>query len=76
MALAIVDGHAGIEHQDLAILGLVAAARVPAVVAAKESGADIFSANSKLGLMPTEKLEKVLAPENLLKLGYQVGELE
>jgi GTP-binding protein len=35
-AVAIVDGHAGIEHQDLAILGLVAAARVPAVVAANK----------------------------------------
>jgi aspartate ammonia-lyase len=42
----------------------------------KESGTDIFSANGKLGLLPAEKLEKVLAPENLLKLGYQVGELE
>jgi len=36
VAVAIVDGHAGIEHQDLAILGLVAEARVPAVVAANK----------------------------------------
>jgi GTP-binding protein len=36
-AVAIVDGSAGIEHQDLAIIGLVVQRRIPAVLAVNKS---------------------------------------
>ena len=49
-----------------------------AVLAAemKGSGTGIFEANDKLNLLPNKKLEEILAPENLLRLGYQLGDLE
>ncbi len=41
----------------------------------KLNGVDIFEANRALQLLPVEKMEKLLLPENLLKLGYTVGDL-
>jgi len=42
----------------------------------KRSGMDVFEANNKLNLLPKTKLEEVLAPDNLLRLGYQLSDLE
>lgn len=36
---------------------------------------DVFEANRILKLLPEEKLENLMLPENLLKLGYTVGDL-
>jgi aspartate ammonia-lyase len=42
----------------------------------KSSGTTIFEANSKLGLIPEERLKQILKPENLLKLGYTLNDLD
>ena len=42
----------------------------------KENGVDIFEANKILELMPDEKLNTLLLPENLLKLGYTHSDLD
>ena len=42
----------------------------------KTSGSDIFAANQKLKLMNEDELKKVLLPQNLLKLGYSIKDLE
>jgi aspartate ammonia-lyase len=36
---------------------------------------DIYDANSEMGLVSREKLETMLKPENLLKMGYTVNDL-
>lgn len=41
----------------------------------KENGQDIRTANRTLGLVPEDQLERLLKPENLLKLGYTLSEL-
>ncbi len=41
----------------------------------KESGKDIFSVNSKLKLIEPEKLKKILAPQNLLKMGFTLKDI-
>jgi aspartate ammonia-lyase len=38
-------------------------------------GLDIFMANSVTGLMDRERLEIILKPENLLKMGYTISDL-
>jgi aspartate ammonia-lyase len=42
----------------------------------KDYNLDIFAANQKLNLVSTEKLQKILEPNNLLKMGYSVKDLE
>jgi len=42
----------------------------------KSTGMDIFGANIELNLLPAEKLETILEPGNLLKLGYTRNEIE
>ncbi|PLX19270.1 MAG: aspartate ammonia-lyase [Marinilabiliales bacterium] len=41
----------------------------------KKSKKDIFRVNSKLKLIEPEKLEKILAPQNLLKLGFTLKDI-
>jgi aspartate ammonia-lyase len=41
----------------------------------KTSGLDIFQANEKLQMINTEKLKKILQPQNLLKMGFTVNDL-
>ncbi|MFC2150954.1 lyase family protein [Bacteroidota bacterium] len=41
----------------------------------KKTKKDIFRVNSKLKLIEPEKLEKILAPENLLKLGFTLKDI-
>ncbi len=41
----------------------------------KTSGLDIFQANEKLQTMNTEKLKKILQPQNLLKMGFTVNDI-
>jgi aspartate ammonia-lyase len=41
----------------------------------KINGADVFGANKKLKLLPDEKLRMLLLPENLLKLGYTLSDV-
>jgi aspartate ammonia-lyase len=41
----------------------------------KASGSAIYEANKKLGLMDEAKLREILKPENLVKLGYTLGDL-
>ncbi|MDA3954179.1 MAG: lyase family protein [Bacteroidales bacterium] len=41
----------------------------------KKSGKDIFRVNSKLNLIEPEKLEKILAPQNLLKMGFTLNDI-
>ena len=41
----------------------------------KTSGLNIFQANKKLQIIDTEKLKKVLQPQNLLKMGFTVNDL-
>ena len=41
----------------------------------KKSKKDIFSVNSKLKLIEPEKLEKILAPQNLLKMGFTLKDI-
>jgi aspartate ammonia-lyase len=41
----------------------------------KKNGVDIFEANRKLAFIPEVKLEKLMLPENLLKLGYVMGDM-
>jgi len=42
----------------------------------KSSGTDIFEANRSLGLVPEEKLEALMQPENLLKKGFSANDLK
>jgi len=42
----------------------------------KENAADIFEANRELNMVPAEKLERLLQPENLLKLGYTSADID
>lgn len=42
----------------------------------KTNGKDVFEANIDLKMLPDEKLRSLLKPENLLKLGYTLGDLE
>ena len=42
----------------------------------KVNGANVFEANKNLGMVPDEKLQKLLLPENLLKLGYTFSDLD
>lgn len=42
----------------------------------KEERLDIFAANEKLGYMKPEKLSEVLKPENLVKGGYRLKDIE
>jgi aspartate ammonia-lyase len=41
----------------------------------KENGTDVFEANRNLGLLSEEKLNSLLKPENLLKLGFTAADL-
>jgi len=41
----------------------------------KKRGTDIFSANRSLGMMPEEKLEALMQPENLLRKGFTVNDI-
>jgi aspartate ammonia-lyase len=41
----------------------------------KEHKADIFTANKILNIISEEKLNTILQPENLLKLGYSVKDI-
>ncbi len=41
----------------------------------KKSGEDIFKVNSKLKLIEPKKLEEILAPQNLLKMGFTLGDI-
>jgi aspartate ammonia-lyase len=41
----------------------------------KNDGKDIFQANKELGFVDAKKLEDILTPAKLLKLGYQLGDL-
>jgi aspartate ammonia-lyase len=40
----------------------------------KTNGTDVFEANRNLKLLPEEKLQTLLLPENLLKLGYTASD--
>jgi aspartate ammonia-lyase len=40
----------------------------------KINNIDVFAANSEMHLLPDETLRSLLRPENLLKLGYTVGD--
>jgi aspartate ammonia-lyase len=42
----------------------------------KKTGSTILEANHKRKLIPEEKLRDILKPENLVKLGYTLGDLE
>ncbi|MFP4023974.1 MAG: lyase family protein [Thiohalospira sp.] len=41
----------------------------------KKNNVDIFEANEKLKIMSTEKLKKILQPQNLLKMGFTLNDL-
>lgn len=41
----------------------------------KNKGVDIFEANRDLALLPETKLQQILKPENLLKLGYSLNDI-
>ncbi len=41
----------------------------------KKSKKDVFSVNSKLKLVEPEKLKKILAPQNLLKMGFTLKDI-
>jgi len=41
----------------------------------KKTGKDIFSVNKDLNLIESEKLEKILAPQNLLKMGFTLKDI-
>jgi len=41
----------------------------------KKSKKDIFRANSKLKLVDPDKLEQILAPQNLLKMGFTLNDI-
>jgi len=41
----------------------------------KTSGLDIFQANEKLQIMDTKKLKKILQPQNLLKMGFTLDDI-
>lgn len=41
----------------------------------KKTGDDIFKVNSKLKLIEPKKLEEILAPQNLLKMGFTLGDI-
>lgn len=42
----------------------------------KASGLSVFEANRKLNIINEEKLSELLAPQNLLKMGFSIKELE
>jgi aspartate ammonia-lyase len=42
----------------------------------KSNGCSVFEANRELKIIDEEKLRNLLQPENLLKLGYTLSELE
>ncbi|MDD4603648.1 MAG: lyase family protein [Bacteroidales bacterium] len=42
----------------------------------KENSCNIFEANQKMKLMNDDQLKKILQPQNLLKLGYSIKDLE
>lgn len=41
----------------------------------KKTGDDIFKVNSKLKLIEPKKMEEILAPQNLLKMGFTLGDI-
>ena len=41
----------------------------------KSTGMDIYHANRELALLPEQKLQQILKPDNLLKLGYSLNDL-
>ncbi|OFX85751.1 MAG: hypothetical protein A2W99_05750 [Bacteroidetes bacterium GWF2_33_16] len=41
----------------------------------QKSGKDIFRVNSKLKIIDPDKLEKILTPKNLLKMGFTINDL-
>ncbi len=41
----------------------------------KKNNIDIYTANNKLKLIAPKKLEKILAPQNLLKMGFTLNDL-
>jgi aspartate ammonia-lyase len=41
----------------------------------KSKGLDIFHANRELALLPEQKLQEILKPDSLLKLGYSLNDL-
>lgn len=41
----------------------------------KKENIDIFEANDRLGLLPAEKLEKIMQPEYLLKKGFSMKDI-
>ncbi len=56
IVIAMVDGATGVEHQDLAILGLVSKARIPVVLAVNK--VDLLPG---LGLSESKRLEEIRA---------------
>ncbi len=41
----------------------------------KENNLDVFEANNKLNLITHEKLQEIMAPQNLLKMGFTLDDL-
>jgi aspartate ammonia-lyase len=42
----------------------------------KENGVDVFVANNVLRVVEEEKLRELMLPENLLKMGYTISEID
>jgi aspartate ammonia-lyase len=42
----------------------------------KTSGLSVFEANRKLNILDEEKLSELLSPQNLLKMGFSIKELD
>ena len=40
-----------------------------------KTGEDIFSVNKRINLVESEKLKKILAPQNLLKMGFTLKDI-
>ena len=58
----------------LPFIGYQDAARMAAYM--RENGVSILEANEAMDMLPQEKIKKVLLPENLLKLGYSLKDLD
>ena len=58
----------------LPYIGYPDAARMAAYM--RDNGVSILEANEAMDMLPQEKIKKVLLPENLLKLGYSLKDLE
>ncbi len=58
----------------LPYIGYQDAARMAAYM--RDNGVSVLEANEAMDMLPQEKIKKVLLPENLLKLGYSLKDLE